>query len=187
MSQYDYRQIIESQLPEGIYKNNSIESNAVGETLNKIQADLDMTEKEVNPLAMASINLARWESFFKLPSNPQEDIQIRRSRVVSELIQYMSDENVIRKDEIEAITALYANDSKVTEHFSQFLFDVTLKVTGENNISINTEEVCEVIKKIKPSWTNYTLGIDFKIKDSDLNIGVLSISGEEITLYPKGV
>ncbi|WFD12448.1 putative phage tail protein [Tepidibacter hydrothermalis] len=187
MSQYDYKQIIESQLPEGIYKGNSIETNAVGNTLNKIQADLDMTEKEVNPLAMANTNLTRWESFFKLPSNIQDDVQIRRARVISEFIQYMSDENVIRKDEMEAITALYADSSEVIEHFSQFLFDVILKVTGENTIPISIKEVCSVIQRIKPSWTSYTLGIDFKIKDSNLNIGVLSISGEEITLYPKGV
>ncbi|MBU5254989.1 putative phage tail protein [Tissierella praeacuta] len=184
MSQLSYKEIIENQLPRDLYKSRDIELQTIGNSLDKLQNDIDDLEKEVNPITAVSKGLEQWERFFKLLSNVEDSIEIRRARVVSELIQFMSDENVIRKDEMEEIISLYTDDCEVIEHFADCMFDVMLKITGESGIFINIGEVHKAIKEIKPSWLGYTLGLEFKQKSSEIYIASCITIGERVTVYP---
>ncbi|WP_352404543.1 putative phage tail protein [Sporanaerobacter acetigenes] len=184
MSQLSYKEIIENQLPEDLYKSKDAESQAIGNSLDEIQNDVDSLEKEVNPLSAVSKGLEQWERFFKLPSNIEDSIEMRRARVIAELIQFMSDENVIRKDEMEEIISLYSNACKVIEHFADYVFDVNLKLTGESELSLNIDDIHKVIKKIKPTWLGYNLSLEFNLKNSNIYFASCLISGEEITVYP---
>lgn len=152
MSQLSYKEIIENQLPEDLFKSKDIESQAIGNSLDKLQHDVDVLENEVNPLTVKSKGLEQWEKFFKLPSNIDDSIEIRKARVISELIQFMSDENVIRKDEMEAILSFFGQ-VQIVEHFAEYIFDVEFK----NVKFLNIDEIVKVIKKIKPSWLDYRL------------------------------
>lgn len=152
MSQFSYKEIIENQLPNDLYKSKDIESQAIGNSLNRLQHDTNDLENEVNPLTAKSKGLEQWERFFKLPSNIEDSIEIRRARVVSELIQFMSDENVIRKDEMEAILSFFGK-VEIIEYFAECVFDVVFM----NVKAINIDEIVKVIKKIKPSWLDYRL------------------------------
>lgn len=150
MSQLSYKEIIENQLPEDLYKSKDAESQAIGNSLDKVQGDIDTLEKEINPLSAVSKGLEQWETFFKLPSNVEDSIEIRKARVVAELIQFMSDENVIRKDEMKAILSFFGQ-VEITEHFAEYMFDVIFK----NSNTLNTGEVINIIKKVKPTWLDY--------------------------------
>lgn len=152
MSQLSYKEIIENQLPEDLFKSKDIESQAIGNSVDKLQYDIDMLENEVNPLTGKGKGLEQWEKFFKLPSNIADGIEIRKARVISELIQFMSDENVIRKDEIEAILSFFG-DVEIVEHFAEYIFDVAFKDIK----SLNIDEIVKIIKKIKPSWLDFRL------------------------------
>ena len=184
MLQLSYREIIENQLPEDLYRSRGLESQAMGNSLDMVQNDVDSLEKEVNPLSAVSKGLEQWERFFKLPSNAEDSIEIRKARVVAELIQFMSDENVIRKDEMEEIISLYVDKCSIIEHFSDYVFEIVLNITGENHNSININEIHKVIKKVKPTWLNYGLLVILKPKESHIYIGSTLVSGEEITVYP---
>ena len=152
MSQLSYREIIESQLPEDLFKSKDIESQTIGKSLDKVQKDVDDLEKEVNPITAVSKGLVQWERFSELPSNAEDSIEIRKARVVAELIQFMSDENVIRKDEMEAILSFFGQ-VEITEHFAECMFDVVFRDVKKLNIG----ETIKVIKKTKPTWLDYRL------------------------------
>lgn len=152
MSQLSYREIIENQLPEDLYKSRNIESQAIGNSLDKVQNDVDDLEKEVNPITAVSKGLEKWERFFKLPSNVKDSIEIRKARVIVELIQFMSDENVIRKDEMETILSFFGQ-VEINEHFAECIFDVVFRDVKKLNIG----EIIKVIKKTKPTWLDYRL------------------------------
>lgn len=152
MLQRSYKEIIERQLPGDLYKNRDLESQAIGNTLDKTQIDINKLEKDVNLLTAVYKGLEQWEVFFKLPSNIEDSIETRRARVVSELIQFMSDENVIRKDEMESILSLFGQ-AEIIEHFAEYIFDVVF--INIKNLDMN--EMVNIIKKIKPSWLDYKL------------------------------
>lgn len=152
MSQLSYKEIIENQLPEDLFKSKDIESQAIGKSLDKVQKDVDDLEKEVNPITAISKGLVQWERFSKLPSNAEDSIEIRKARVVAELIQFMTDENVIRKDEMEAILSFFGQ-VEITEHFAEYMFNVIFK----DYKNLDVDEIGKIIKKIKPSWLDYRL------------------------------
>lgn len=156
MSQLSYKEIIENQLPRNLYKSRDIESQTIGNSLDKVQNDIDDLEKEVNPITAVSKGFEQWERFFKLPSNVEDSIEIRKARVIAELIQFMSDENIIRKDEMEAILSFFGQ-VEITEHFAEYVFDVVFM----NVKTLNINEIVKVIKKIKPSWLDYRLNTQY--------------------------
>lgn len=186
--QISYKEVLNNQLPQDLYKTGKdIESTAVGNSLDRVQKNVDRLELEVNPLTSRHKGLECWENFFRLPSNPGEDVKIRRAKVITELIQFMGDENVIRKDEMESIASLYADDCSITEHFSEYMFDVELQLIGENEGTLDLNEIYKVIDKTKPSWLGYRLGIEFKPELNKIYIASLITSGEEITVYPYSI
>ncbi|WP_353096281.1 putative phage tail protein [Tissierella praeacuta] len=156
MSQLSYKEIIENQLPEDLYKSRNLESQAIGNSLDNIQNDINSLEKEVSPLSAVRNGLEQWEKFFKLPSNLDDNIEIRRARVVSELIQFMSDENVIRKDEMETILSFYGQ-VEIIEYFAEYIFEVIFR----EDKHLNVGEIGEIIKKIKPTWLEYRLLLQY--------------------------
>ncbi|MGJ0848463.1 putative phage tail protein [Tissierella praeacuta] len=156
MSQLSYKEIIENQLPRNLYKSRDIESQTIGNSLDKVQNDIDDLEKEVNPITAVSKGFEQWERFFKLPSNVEDSIEIRKARVIAELIQFMSDENIIRKDEMEAILSFFGQ-VEIIEHFAEYVFDVVFM----NVKTLNINEIVKVIKKIKPSWLDYRLNTQY--------------------------
>lgn len=151
--QLKYKDILSSQLPEDLYKGDNIESRALGRSLDRVQRDIDILELEVNPLTAKLKGLEDWEEFFKLPSNANDDLNTRRAKVVSELIQFVGDENVIRKDEMESIVSLYADGCEIVEHFAEYIFDVIITLEDLNILKIS--DVVSVIEQIKPSFTKY--------------------------------
>lgn len=180
-----YKEILNSQLPD-IYKINNLESNAIGNSIDRVQTIVDGFEKEMIPKTAESYGLEFWESFFKLPSNENESISTRRARVISELIQFVSDENVIRKEEMENIIALYTDGCEVVEDFANYYFDVVMNFVGiQDEVSIR--EVNRTIKKVKPSWLEYGLTMEIKFKDSNIYAGSYLSSGETVTIYPWSV
>lgn len=174
MSQLSYKEIIENQLPEDLYKSKDIESQAIGNSLDKVQGDIDTLEKEINPLSAVSKGLEQWETFFKLPSNVEDSIEVRKARVVAELIQFMSDENVIRKDEMEAILSFFGN-AEVIEHFAEYTFDIVFRDVE----TLNIDEVIKVIKKVKPAWLDYRL-----TSQHNTTLELTTNSIENDVLYP---
>lgn len=152
MLQLSYKEIIENQLPEDLYKSKNTESQAIGSSLDKIQNDVDDLEKEVNPLSAVSKGLEQWESFFKLPSNVEDSIKVRKAKVVAELIQFMSDENVIRKDEMETILSFFGN-VEVIEYFAEYMFEVVFR----DDKTINVDDIGKIIRKVKPAWLDYRI------------------------------
>lgn len=174
MSQLSYKEIIENQLPEDLYKSKDAESQAIGNSLDEIQNDVDSLEKEVNPLSAVSKGLEQWERFFKLPSNIEDSIEVRKARVIAELIQFMSDENVIRKDEMEAILSFFGN-VEVTEHFAKYMFDIVFKDVK----TLNIDEIIKVIKKVKPTWLDYRL-----TSQHNTTLELIIDSKEYEVLYP---
>lgn len=186
--QLSYKEILNNQLPQDLYKTGKdIESNTVGNSLDTVQQDVDRLELEVNPITAKHKGLENWERFFKLPSNFNEDIKIRRAKVITELIQFMGDENVIRKDEMESIISLYSDGCEVIEYFSEYIFNVVLKLTGEDEGVVDLDEVYKVIDKIKPSWLEYRIGIEYKPKLNKIYTGSAILGGEEITVYPYSI
>lgn len=165
--QISYKEIIETQLPQDLYKNKNLESQALGSTLDKLQFDVDKLEREVNPLIAEDKGLEQWERFFKLPSSYSDSIEIRKARIIAELIQFMSDENVIRKDEMEIILSLFG-EVEVVEYFSEYFFDIVLT----NIKKLDLQEFLNILRKIKPSWLDYriisqytdTLGLETNFK-----------------------
>lgn len=154
MSELSYKKIIEGQLPLDLYKSKDLESQAIGNTLDKLQANVDKLERDTNPLTAISKGLEQWEKFFKLPSNNADTFEIRRAKVISELIQFMSDENVIRKDEMEYIMSLFG-EVNIIEYFEDYIFEIVFN----DSKGLNLEEIGKVIQLIKPSWLDYTISI----------------------------
>lgn len=174
MSQLSYKEIIESQLPKDLFKSKDIESQAIGNLLDKVQNDVDSLEKEVNPLSAVSKGLEQWERFFKLPSNVKDSIEIRKVRVVAELIQFMSDENVIRKDEMEAILSFFGQ-IQIVEYFAEYMFDVIFRDAE----TLNIDEIIKVIEKVKPTWLDYRL-----TSQHNTTLELITDSKEYEVLYP---
>ncbi|CAK7080741.1 putative phage tail protein [Tissierella sp.] len=185
MSQLSYKEIIENQLPEDLFRSKDIESQAIGNSLDKLQYDVDILENEVNPLTVRSKGLEQWEKFFKLPSNASDSIEIRKARVISELIQFMSDENVIRKDEMEEIVSLYTGECKIIEHFAEYMFEVVLNF-AEKRQSLDTVEVYKIVKKIKPAWLRFILIIKREQK-MNLYYGITNRQLKTNTYYPYSI
>ena len=181
--QFDYKEIIKSQFPLA-YKDNAIETSTLGNTLNTVQEDVNLLEKEVNPLICKSIGLETWEAFFKIPENPNASIDLRRAKVISELIQLINSDKLIEKEDVERIMALFADTCMVKEHFAERRYDVVLGVSGENQQSISLPQAYETMKTINPSWLTFNMGIDFVLKDSNIYTGACITSGDELVVYP---
>lgn len=163
MSQFNYKEIIASQLPYKAYKSNDLESNALGHILNKIQVSTNELELNTNPQTSLEKGIMTWEKFFGLTVNPGDTLDFRRARILSELIQYMSDENVIRKDEMETILSLYGGNPQVLEFPRKYKFWINY----ESLTNIDLVVINKIIKQIKPSYLDYIISY---IKSENINI-----------------
>ncbi|WP_432400917.1 putative phage tail protein [Wukongibacter sp. M2B1] len=161
----DYKEILNSQLPD-IYIKNNLEVNATGCTLNRVQSDVDILEREVNPITCETTGIDKWEQFFNLSVLPSEDIQTRRAKVIAKLVEYTSDENVISLPQFEYIIKNFTENLVVIEHYSERKITIKFTVKG---LPQNYSQLKATVKKIKPSYIVIEYTSDYPSNWGDVN------------------
>lgn len=104
----------------------------------------------------ATWGLSWWEKRLKLPTNLNEDIKIRRRKVIAR----MQTRSSITPEKIANIIESYTGvRALITEVIAASTFGVTLISDGEP-FDVKIDEVIAEIRRIKPSHLSYSLGLE---------------------------
>ncbi len=163
-----------------IYQNSKIEQ-AIYESIGSEWDNADELAQEIllqlHPQT-ATWGLVFWEQRLGLPTNTNEDIEIRRRKVIAK----RQSKHIINPERMAIILKNYTGaDIEIIENIAPYTFEV--KLTGREGFPKSLEDLYKEVKKIKPSH----LSVKYKLislTESNLYIGATSFSGETITVYP---
>jgi hypothetical protein len=126
----------------------------------------------------ATWGLDIWEQRLGLITNHNEDIKIRRAKIMAKL----QSRYVINPNRMACMIQNFTNgDIEIQENVTPYVFEVD--ILSEDGFLDDLKDLYSTVKRTKPSH----LGVKYKlinINKGKLNIGATHITGEEITVYP---
>lgn len=127
----------------------------------------------------ATWGLILWEERLKLITNLNENIQLRRAKVISKL---QSRNKIINPYQMALIISNYTKAKvNIVEDVAPYMFEINL--LSYEGFPTELKDMYKEVKRIKPSH----LGVNYKltaITQSKFFIGLTSFTGEAITTYP---
>lgn len=163
------REIIEIKDIEEIYKSQ--------------QVQLDKSEVDIHDLLnQFSVNtctwgIVLWEKFIGILSDSSKSLEERKARVLAKI----RGQGTTTIEAIKNICNVYADNTEVVEHTSEYWFELLLE--SYNGFLTDIESLYNTITEVKPAH----LGVKYKLiatTKSNFYIGATSFTGETITTYP---
>lgn len=163
-----------------IYASSEIEKSiceAIGSEWDSVNELIDEVLLQLFPQT-ATWGLVFWEQRFNLSTNLNENIELRRAKVISKMqtkypITPLTMANILKK--------YTGADIIINENIAPYTFEI--KLTGKQGFPKSLEALYNTVNKIKPSHLSvkYTL-----ITESNMSIYFASAmcTGEEIIVYP---
>ncbi|GAA0076204.1 DUF2313 domain-containing protein [Clostridium sp. CTA-5] len=150
-----------------------------------IGSEADLTEKQLDDIMLqlypqtATWGLIFWEQRYKLKSNLDESIEIRRAKVISRI---QTKNKIVNPKRIE-LTIKNFIDAQVEVLDSIAPYVMGINILSENGFTDNLKSMYKEIKRIKPSH----LDIKYNLTSRTIckqNIASACITGNKITIYP---
>ena len=163
------REIIEIKDIEEIYKSQ--------------QVQLDKSEVDIHDLLnQFSVNtctwgIVLWEKFIGILSDSSKSLEERKARVLAKI----RGQGTTTIEAIKNICNVYADNTEVVEHTSEYWFELLLE--SYNGFLTDIESLYNTITEVKPAH----LSVKYKLiatTKSNFYIGATSFTGETITTYP---
>lgn len=162
------RSLIMQSVFESIAEENSIESILTDDILNQLFPQT------------ATWGIEIWEKAVSINSNPNEDINVRRARVIATLQQ----ETTITPYILSKLVANFTDmPCRILENYESYTFQVILD-GNENKNSVDIEKLFDYIDILKPAHLGYNIKINYKAND-EIFIGSTLNNCNAYTLYPK--
>jgi hypothetical protein len=149
-----------------------------------IGSEADLSEKQIDDIRnqivpqTATWGLDIWEQRLGLITNHNEDIKIRRAKIIAKI----QSKYIINPKRMENMIQNFVDaDIDIEENVAPYVFEVDL--LSENGFPNDLKDLYATVKKIKPSH----LGVIYKliaITQTNLYIAALSFEGEVISTYP---
>lgn len=119
------------------------------------QTELDQTQRTItaleNQLTISTSThlLPRHERLFGLPVNTEEDMEVRRARVLAKLNTRGTTTVRAIRDMVEIITG---REGDVIEHFEEYSFSVLIRLLPADGVTTgNIQELVRQIEEVKPA------------------------------------
>lgn len=126
----------------------------------------------------ATWGLDIWEQRLKLITNHNEDIKLRRAKILTKL----QSRNIINPQRMAYMIQNFVSaDIDIKEDVAPYVFEVD--ILSHEGFKNDLKDLYSTVKRIKPSH----LGVIYKIiaiTQSNLYIASTHITGEEVTVYP---
>lgn len=164
-----------------VYEKNKIMKLIYESIGSELDDNIELTEEILNQFfpQTATWGLVIWEKRLNIPSNLNENIDIRRAKVISRL---QSKNKIINPHQMAIIISNYTKAKiDIVEDVAPYVFEINL----ESNVGfpIDLKEMYKEVIRIKPSH----LGVRYKLTSINKNkffLGAATLCGEEITVYP---
>lgn len=140
----------------------------------KLEADLEDLNNQFF-IDTATWGLSVYEKELRLTIRPNKSLEERRSIVKAK----WRGTGKVDAEMIKTIVEAY------TRSKSSIGFDGRIKIRFSNqSVTLNMEDMFNSIEDVKPAHLGYDVTLILKQKESEIYIGMATISGEEITVYP---
>lgn len=124
----------------------------------------------------ATWGLSFWERRLNLTSNKDEDLEIRRGKVLAKL---QSKYTINPERFAQIIKNQTGAIAQIIEDVAPYIFKVKADVRNVKDAT----ELSKIIKKVKPSHLGFILEL-FLISETHLFIGATTVVGQTVTLLP---
>lgn len=152
-----YKEILAKQIPEFI-NNTKLFSNVQriqGWELDNLGMSMSDMELQLSPLT-ATWSLPIWERIFGVPTNTDEDDDIRRAKILA----ITANITPLTPYALETILGKFATDIDVKNVPGEYRFTVTFNITKSFNAAI--DNISNVIERLKPAHLTYDILFGFK-------------------------
>jgi hypothetical protein len=149
-----------------------------------IGSEADLSEKQIDDISnqlfpqTATWGLDIWEQRLGLITNHNEELSIRRAKIITKL----QSKYIVNPDRMANIIKKFLNaDINIKENVAPYIFEIDL--LSEEGFPNELNDIYATVKKVKPSH----LGVKYKIvplTKSNLYFGAVNILSEEIIVYP---
>lgn len=158
----------ESKVIQEIMKAQEIE-------IDKLRLSIEDLEKQLF-IDTATWGLAVYEKKLKLPIRPNKSLEERRSIIKAKMRGVGKVDLAMIKSIVEAYTRSIVD----------IIFDgrIKIEISNERTITLNMQDMFNAIEEVKPAHLDYDVTLNYKQKSSEIYIGIVTLSGEEITVYP---
>ncbi|NFI60727.1 DUF2313 domain-containing protein [Clostridium botulinum] len=150
-----------------------------------IGSEADLTEKQLDDIMLqlypqtATWGLVFWEERYKLQTNLDEPIEIRRAKVISRI---QTKNKIVNPKRIElTIKNFIKAQVEVLDSIAPYVLGIN--ILSENGFPNKLNPVYKEVKRIKPSH----MGVKYNLisgTKSNLYIGAACITGHKVTVYP---
>ncbi|WP_010295848.1 YmfQ family protein [Clostridium senegalense] len=164
-----------------VYENNKLMKKIYELIGVELDTSIDMTDEILKQFfpQTATWGLTIWEKRLNIPSNINENIDIRRAKVISRL---QSKNKIINPQQMATVISNYTKAKiDIIEDVAPYVFEIDL--VSNNGFPIDLKELYKEIIRIKPSH----LGVRYKLTSINQNkvfVASSIINGEEVTVYP---
>ncbi|ACD23760.1 DUF2313 domain-containing protein [Clostridium botulinum] len=150
-----------------------------------IGSEADLTEKQLDDIMLqiypqtATWGLVFWEERYKLQTNLDEPIEIRRAKVISRI---QTKNKIVNPKRIElTIKNFIKAQVEVLDSIAPYILGIN--ITSEKGFHNSLNSMYKEVKRIKPSHMGVKYNLISRTK-SNLYIGAACITGHKITIYP---
>lgn len=151
-----YAEILSNQIPDFI-SGTKLFSNVQlvqGTELDKLGIAINDLELQLSPLT-ATWSLPYWESVFGIPVNINDDINLRRGRILAKTTNI----SPLTPTALKTILSNFATDIDVQSVPGEYRFIVTFNVT--NNLNAVVDNIKNTVDEVKPAHLVYDLAFGF--------------------------
>lgn len=142
---------------------------------NTLDLNIEDLEKQLN-IDTATWGLIIYEKELGARTNLNKPLEERRSIVKSKWRGTGKVDIALIKAIVEAYTK-----SKVDIFFNG---RIKIEFTNKGTITLNMGDMFNAIEEVKPAHLDYDIAMNYKQKSSEIYIGIATLSGEEVTVYP---